>query len=87
MIGVNALDRANYFEKFLGKATVFRVYDAGNIGMQMRKIWGLLLEEDFDPRAIADSGSVKFKKSTERARTRVADEQDASTPPLARERK
>ncbi len=87
MIGVNALDRAHSFEKFLGKAAVFPLYDAGNIGMQMRKIWGFMLEEDFDPRAIADSGPIKFKKSTERARTRVAEVQDASTPPLARERK
>jgi len=55
VMGVNALDRAHPLEKFLREAAVFPLYDAGNIGMQMRKICGVMLDEDFDPRAIADS--------------------------------
>jgi hypothetical protein len=39
----------------------------GNIGMQMRKIWGVMLDKDFDPRAIADSRPMPFKKSMEGA--------------------
>jgi hypothetical protein len=49
----------------LREAAVFPLYDAGNIGMQMRKIWGVMLDPDFDPRAIADSRPMKFKKSME----------------------
>ena len=62
-MGVNALDRAHPVEKFLREAAVFPLYDAGNIGMQMRKIWGVMLDPDFDPRAIADSRPIEFKKS------------------------
>ena len=52
-------------EKYLREAAVFPLYDAGNIGMQMRKIWGVMLDDGFDPRAIADSRPIKFKKSME----------------------
>jgi alkylation response protein AidB-like acyl-CoA dehydrogenase len=64
-MGVNALDRAHPIEKYLREAAVFPLYDAGNIGMQMRKIWGVMLDKDFDPRAIADSRPMPFKKSME----------------------
>lgn len=64
-MGVNALDKRHPVEKFLREAAVFPLYDAGNIGMQMRKIWGVMLDEEFDPRAIADSRPMKFKKSME----------------------
>jgi hypothetical protein len=49
-MGVNALDRRHPVEKFLREAAVFPLYDAGNIGMQMRKIWGVMLDEGFDSR-------------------------------------
>jgi hypothetical protein len=32
---------------------VSRLHDAGNIGMQRRKIWGVMLDEGLDSRAIA----------------------------------
>jgi alkylation response protein AidB-like acyl-CoA dehydrogenase len=64
-MGVNSLDRTHPVEKFLREAAVFPLYDAGNIGMQMRKIWGVMLDPDFDPRAIADSKPMPFKKSME----------------------
>jgi hypothetical protein len=73
-MGVNALDRAHPVEKYLREAAVFPLYDAGNIGMQMRKIWGVMLDEDFDPRAIADSRPIKFKKSMEGVGTLVTTE-------------
>jgi alkylation response protein AidB-like acyl-CoA dehydrogenase len=66
-MGVNSLDRAHPIEKFLREAAVFPLYDAGNIGMQMRKIWGVMLDDNFDPRAIADSRPMPFTKSMEGA--------------------
>jgi nitroalkane oxidase len=66
-MGVNSLDRAHPIEKYLREAAVFPLYDAGNIGMQMRKIWGVMLDDAFDPRAIADSRPMPFKKSMEGA--------------------
>jgi alkylation response protein AidB-like acyl-CoA dehydrogenase len=64
-MGVNALNRAHPVEKYLREAAVFPLYDAGNIGMQMRKIWGVMLDPGFDPRAIADSRPIRFEKSME----------------------
>jgi alkylation response protein AidB-like acyl-CoA dehydrogenase len=70
-MGVNSLDRRHPVEKFLREAAVFPLYDAGNIGMQMRKIWGVMLDPDFDPRAIAESRAIPFKKSMEGVGTLV----------------
>lgn len=66
-MGVNALDKAHPVEKYLREAAVFPLYDAGNIGMQMRKIWGVMMDPDFDSRAFADSRPIAFKKSMEGA--------------------
>jgi len=67
VMGVNALDRRHPLEKFLREAAVFPLYDAGNLGMQMRKIWGVMMDPGFDPRAIADSREMPFSKSMEGA--------------------
>ena len=64
-MGVNALDKTHPVEKFLREALVFPLYDAGNVGMQMRKIWGVMLAPDFDPRAIANCEPIRFQKSME----------------------
>jgi hypothetical protein len=71
-MGVNSLDKRHPVEKFLREAAVLPLYDAGNIGMQMRKIWGVMLDPEFDPRAIADSRPIEFKKSMEGVGTLVA---------------
>jgi Response regulator receiver domain/Acyl-CoA dehydrogenase, C-terminal domain len=42
-MGVNALDKKHPVERYLRESLVFPLYDAGNIGMQMRKIWALCL--------------------------------------------
>ena len=73
-MGVNSLDKAHPIEKFLREAAVFPLYDAGNIGMQMRKIWGVMLDPGFDPRAIAESKPMAFKKSMEGVGTLIAAE-------------
>jgi alkylation response protein AidB-like acyl-CoA dehydrogenase len=73
-MGVNSLDKTHPIERFLREAAVFPLYDAGNIGMQMRKIRGAMLDEEFDPRAIADSRPIRFKKSMEGVGTFVASE-------------
>jgi hypothetical protein len=52
-------------EKLLREAAVLPIYDAGNIGMQRRKIWGVMADPDFDPRALVDCKPVRFTKSME----------------------
>jgi nitroalkane oxidase len=84
-MGVNALDRAHPVEKYLREAAVFPLYDAGNIGMQMRKIWGVMLDPEFDPRAMADSRRMPFKKSMEAAGTQ--DHANNETPDTNKESK
>ena len=65
VMGVNALDRLHPLEKHLREALVFPLYDAGNIGMQRRKIWGVMADANFDPRAFVDNKPITFKKSME----------------------
>lgn len=62
VVGVNALDRSHPLERYLREASVFPLYDAGNIGMQMRKICAVMAHPDFDPRAIAASAATPFGK-------------------------
>ena len=65
VIGVNSLDRRHPMERYLREAAVFPLYDAGNVGMQMRKIWGVMADERFDPRAVAQSRPMPFDKAME----------------------
>jgi hypothetical protein len=52
-------------EKYLREAAVLPIYDAGNIGMQRRKIWGVIADPDYDPRSLVDCKPVHFTKSME----------------------
>jgi nitroalkane oxidase len=82
-MGVNALDKRHPLEKFLREAAVFPLYDAGNIGMQMRKIWGVMSDAQFDPRAIADSRPIEFSKSMEGVGTLVSGGETIPSPAAA----
>ncbi|GLK55477.1 alkylation response protein AidB-like acyl-CoA dehydrogenase [Methylopila capsulata] len=62
IMGVNALDRRHPLERYLREAAVFPLYDAGNLGMQMRKIWQVMANPDFDPRALMESRLTPFEK-------------------------
>ncbi|MBL6750631.1 MAG: acyl-CoA/acyl-ACP dehydrogenase [Nevskia sp.] len=63
IVGVNSLDKQYPMEKFMREALVFPIYDGGNMGMQRRKIWGVIADPDFDPRAFAQCRPVPYKKS------------------------
>ena len=65
VVGVNSLDTGNRFEKLLREAAVFPLYDAGNFGMQRRRVHGVLASAEFDPRALMDDEAVPFTKSME----------------------
>lgn len=74
VMGVNAVDKRHPLERYLREAVIFPLYDAGNIGMQRRKIWGVMADPDFDPRAMADNRPIGFKKSMEGIGTALAAE-------------
>lgn len=65
VMGINSLDKAHPLEKCLREAAVFPIYDAGNIAMQRRKIWGVLSDPSFDPRALTESRAIPFTKAME----------------------
>ena len=67
VMGVNALDRKHPVERYMRESMVFPLYDAGNLGMQVRKIWGVMKDDSFDPRALAQSDAIVFTKEMEGA--------------------
>jgi nitroalkane oxidase len=65
VVGVNSVDKKHMFEKFLREATILPLYDAGNFGMQRRRVHGVLADPEFNPRALMDDGYVEFTKEME----------------------
>ena len=63
IVGVTSLDKEHPMEKFMRDIMVMPIYDGGNIGMQRRKIWGVMADVDFNPRALAESELTLFKRS------------------------
>ncbi|MFT0877506.1 acyl-CoA dehydrogenase family protein [Rhodopseudomonas sp. G2_2311] len=72
VVGVNSLSTEHKFGKYLREASVLPIYDGGNMGMQRRRVHGVIAHPDFDPRAPMDDSFVKFEKSMESIGT-VAD--------------
>ncbi|ODT98775.1 MAG: acyl-CoA dehydrogenase [Pseudonocardia sp. SCN 72-86] len=65
IVGVNALDKRFGLEKLYRDAVGFPLYDAGNIGMQRRRAWGVIANPAFTPDLIADGEAIEFTKSME----------------------
>jgi alkylation response protein AidB-like acyl-CoA dehydrogenase len=65
VVGVNALDRKFPLAKLYREAAVFSLYDAGNLGMQRRRAWGVMADRGFSPDTFVDSDPLPFTKSME----------------------
>jgi alkylation response protein AidB-like acyl-CoA dehydrogenase len=65
IVGVNSLEKANGFGKILREAAVLPIYDGGNMGMQRRRVHGILADPMFNPRAIMEDDYVRFEKHHE----------------------
>jgi acyl-CoA dehydrogenase len=65
VVGVNSLDKKYSFHRWLREASVFPLYDAGNFGMQRRRVHGVMADPSFDPRAVMDHEFVPFTKEME----------------------
>jgi acyl-CoA dehydrogenase len=65
VVGVNSADKQYMFEKYLREAAILPIYDAGNFGMQRRRVHGVLASPDFDPRALMNDTAVEFTKAME----------------------
>jgi alkylation response protein AidB-like acyl-CoA dehydrogenase len=66
VMGVNSYDRRSHpLDKYMRDVICFPIYDAGNMGMQRRKIWGVMASPDFNPRALMDNEAIEFTKDME----------------------
>jgi alkylation response protein AidB-like acyl-CoA dehydrogenase len=65
VVGVNSADKQHMFEKYLREAAIFPIYDAGNFGMQRRRVHGVMADPSFNPRALMDDEYVEFTKEME----------------------
>ncbi len=66
VMGCNAYDRAAHpLDKLMRDMLGFPIFDGGNMGMQRRRLWGLMADERFDPRAYANCDRVHFGKENE----------------------
>lgn len=66
VMGVNSYDRRSHpLDKYMRDMLCFPIYDAGNMGMQRRKIWGVMADPSFDPRSFMDNEKIPFKKTME----------------------
>jgi alkylation response protein AidB-like acyl-CoA dehydrogenase len=65
IVGVNALDRKFPLAKSYREAAVFSLYDAGNLGMQRRRAWGVMADRAFTPDTFVDGEPLPFTKSME----------------------
>lgn len=65
IVGVNSYDKQHLFEKYLREAACFPIYDAGNMGMQRRRVHGVLASPDFNSHALMDDEPIEFTKSME----------------------
>jgi alkylation response protein AidB-like acyl-CoA dehydrogenase len=65
VVGVNSVDKKHPFEKLLREATILPLYDAGNFGMQRRRVHGVMSSAAFNPRAIMDDQPQDYTKAME----------------------
>jgi nitroalkane oxidase len=65
VVGVNSLDMKYPFHRYLREASVFPLYDAGNFGMQRRRVHGVMADPGYNPRAIMDHAFIPFTKEME----------------------
>jgi nitroalkane oxidase len=69
---VNRLEKVNGYGKILRETSVLPIYDGGNMGMQRRRVHGILADPLFNPRAIMEDDYVKFEKHHEAIDTLVS---------------
>ena len=65
VVGVNAVDKQHNFHRYLREAAVLPLYDAGNFGMQRRRVHGVMADPSFNPRAVMDDEAIEFTKAME----------------------
>jgi acyl-CoA dehydrogenase len=65
VVGVNSMDTRHPFHRYLREASLLPLYDAGNFGMQRRRVHGVMADPSFNPRAVMDDEAIDFTKTME----------------------
>lgn len=65
VVGVNSMDKKYQFHRYLREASLLPLYDAGNFGMQRRRVHGVMADPSFNPRAVMDDEATEFTKAME----------------------
>jgi alkylation response protein AidB-like acyl-CoA dehydrogenase len=62
LMGINSYIKDYPLEKHMRDALCFPIYDAGNMGMQRRRLHGIMAHESYNPMALAQNLSQRFVK-------------------------
>jgi nitroalkane oxidase len=63
VVGINSYLRDYPLDKCMRDVLCFPVYDAGNMGMQRRRLHGIMADPLYNPLAFMDNLGVEFKKA------------------------
>lgn len=63
IMGINSYLRDHPLERHMRDALCFPIYDAGNVGMQRRRLHGILADPSYNPMALAENLGSAFSKS------------------------
>ncbi|MCO6438666.1 MAG: acyl-CoA/acyl-ACP dehydrogenase [Phycisphaerae bacterium] len=63
LMGVNSYLRDYPLERHMRDALCFPIYDAGNMGMQRRRLHGIIADSSYNPMALAENLAMRFRKS------------------------
>lgn len=63
VMGINSYLRDYPIERHMRDALCFPIYDAGNMGMQRRRLHGILADPDYNPMAFAENLATTFRKT------------------------
>lgn len=69
LMGINSYLKDYSLEKHMRDALCFPIYDAGNMGMQRRRLHGIMMHESYDPMALAHNLRQNFVKAMHGADT------------------
>jgi alkylation response protein AidB-like acyl-CoA dehydrogenase len=65
VMGINSVDLKHPLGKILRDASILPLFDAGNLGMQRRKAWGVLTDPNYHPTLLMENGSIEYSKEME----------------------
>jgi alkylation response protein AidB-like acyl-CoA dehydrogenase len=65
VMGVNSVSPQHPLGRIFNDVAITPLYDGGNMGMQRRKGWGVMADDDFDPYLFLENRDLKFTKDME----------------------